>query len=80
VAQRSIEILVGRLITNESFRAAFLGDAITTLIGFMDAGYELTSVEIAALRATPVELWEKAAERIDLRLQQASLTPGQEEL
>ena len=79
MAQRSIEILVGRLITNELFRAAFLRNAIATLSGFMDAGYELTSVEIAALRATPLDLWEQVAERIDPRLQQASLTRTQEE-
>ena len=80
MAQRSIEILIGRLITNEALRAAFLGDAATALNRFMDTGYELTSVEIAALRATPVDVWEQAAERIDPRLQQASLTPRQEEL
>lgn len=79
MAQRSIEILIGRLITNETFRAAFLGNAAAALSGFMDAGYDLTAVEIAAVRATPVDVWERGAERIDPRLQQASLTPGQEE-
>ena len=80
MAQRSIEILIGRLITNEAFRATFLGDGVTALIRFMDAGYELTSVEIAAMRDTPADVWEQAAERIDPRLQQASLAPRQEEL
>ena len=79
MAQRSIEILIGRLITNERFRAAFLRSAAKALTEFVEAGYELTSVEIAALGATPVDLWEQAAERIDPRLQQASLTPMQEE-
>lgn len=79
MAQRSIEILIGRLMTNEAFRAAFLGDAATALAGFMDAGYELTAVEIAALRATPVDVWLNGAERIDSRLQQASLASRQEE-
>ena len=80
MAHRSIEILIGRLVTNELFRAAFLGNPTATLTGFMDSGYELTSVEIAALRATSFDLWEQVAERIDPRLQQASLMPTQEEL
>ena len=80
MAQRSIEILIGRLVTNEPFRAAFLRNATGTLTGFVEAGHELTPVEIAALRATPVDLWDQTAERIDPRLQEASLTPTQEEL
>jgi hypothetical protein len=75
VAQRSIEILIGRLITDEAFRAAFFRDAASTLRGFTDSGYELTYVEIAALKATHAEVWAQAAEQIDPRLQKASLKP-----
>lgn len=80
MAQRSVEILIGRLITNEAFRAAFLENAIATLTRFTESGYELTSVEIAALRGTPVDVWERIAERLDPRLQSASFTSTQEEL
>jgi hypothetical protein len=72
MAQRSIEILIGRLVTDESFRRAFRTSPGSSLIGFVESGYDLTAVEIAAVRATPVELWEQAAERIDARLQKAS--------
>lgn len=72
MAHRSIEILIGRLITDEAFRAAFLEDPATTLSGFVEAGYDLTSVEIAALRTTRPEIWAHAAEQIDPRLQKAS--------
>lgn len=75
MTQRNIEILIGRLITDEAFRSAFRSDAQSTLTGFMEAGYELTSVEVAALCATPTELWEQAAARIDERLQKVSY-PG----
>jgi hypothetical protein len=72
VAQRSIEILIGRLITDEAFRSAFRADAAATLTGFAESGYDLTALEIAALRATPLDVWERIAEHIDLRLQKAS--------
>jgi len=75
VAQPSIEILVGRLITDEAFRTAFVRDAASTLRGFTDSGYELTSLEVAALRATRAEVWAQAAEQVDPRLQKASLKP-----
>jgi hypothetical protein len=69
VAQRSIEILIGRLITDEAFRSAFRHDARATLTGFMESGYELTAVEIAALGNTSQAVWDEAAGRIDPRLQ-----------
>ncbi len=79
MAQRSIEILIGRLITDEAFRCAFRGNAIATLARFVESGYELTPVEIAALRATPADVWERVAEHIDPRLQKVSFTTPQEE-
>jgi hypothetical protein len=72
VAQRSIEILIGRLITDEAFRSAFRGNAATALSGFIESGYELTLLEITALRATPVDLWARVADHVDPRLQKMS--------
>jgi hypothetical protein len=74
VAQRAVEILVGRLITDEAFRSAFCGDPAATLTAFIESGHELTPVEIAALRATPAHVWDRAAEDIDPRLQKVSFT------
>ena len=79
MSQRSIEILIGRLITDEAFRCAYRGNAIATLTRFVESGYELTSVEIAALRATPADMWERVAEHIDPRLEKVSFTRPQEE-
>jgi hypothetical protein len=39
----------------------------------VESGYELTALEIAALRATPFEAWERVANQIDPRLEKASL-------
>ena len=72
MAHRSIEILIGRLITDEAFRTAFHRDAATALQAFIESGHELTPVEIAALRATHAEVWTQAADRVDPRLQKAS--------
>lgn len=73
MAQRSMEILIGRLVTDEAFRSAFRADAVATLTEFVESGYELTALEIAALRATPFEAWEHVARQIDPRLEKASL-------
>jgi hypothetical protein len=73
LAQRHIELLIGRLVTDEAFRASFLEDARSALSRFAEAGHELTEVEIAALEATRAELWAWVADRLDPRLQKASL-------
>ena len=78
MAQRSVEILIGRLVTDEAFRSAFQSANEATLTGFMESGYELTAVEIAALRATSLDVWNNAAAHIDLRLHKASLAPAEE--
>jgi hypothetical protein len=75
VAQRTIEMLIGRLITDEQFRREFLSDPEQTLLGLRDRGFELSRTEIAALVSTDPSLWMRAAEVIDPRLQKACLTP-----
>src|SRR6185503_17187663 len=69
LAHRVIEILIGRLITDEQFRDEFLRDPETTLLGLCDRGLELSHVEIAALMNTDSALWERTADAIDPRLQ-----------
>lgn len=73
VAQRNVEIVIGRLVTDEAFRTAFLEDPAATLMRFVDSGYDLTPLEIAAVIATHVGVWVEAAEQIDPRLQKISL-------
>jgi hypothetical protein len=74
VAQRSIEMFIGRLITDEKFRAAFAANSPAALRQFIESGHELTTVEIAALTATRTDLWAHVADRIDQRLQKANLS------
>ena len=74
VAQRIIEMLIGRLITDEEFRREFLNDPEQTLLRLRERGLELSRTEITALVNTDPALWTRAAELIDRRLQKASLT------
>ena len=73
MSQRNIEILIGRLITDEAFRDSFVMDRPAALTRFQETGYELTSVEIAAVLTVPVQWWRDAAAQIDVRLQKADL-------
>jgi hypothetical protein len=74
VAQRTIEMLIGRLITDERFREEFLEAPERTLLLLMDQGADLSRTEIAALVATDPRLWARAAEALDPRLQKVCLT------
>lgn len=73
MAHRIIEILIGRLITDEQFRREFLDAPESTLFSLRDRGLELSRTEISALVNTDATLWARTAERLDPRLQKASL-------
>lgn len=72
MAQRTIEMLIGRLITDEEFRNEFLRDPEKTLIEVNELGLDLSRTEIAALISTDPTLWARTADAIDPRLQKAS--------
>jgi hypothetical protein len=73
VSHRIIEMLIGRLIADEQFRAEFLDDPEKTLLDLCERGLELSKTEIAALVNTDPTLWARTADEIDPRLQKASL-------
>ena len=70
--QRSIEIIIGRLVTDEDFRRAFLRDPRGTLAAAVEWGLALSPLEIRALLATEPSLWDRVADHVDGRLQRAS--------
>jgi len=76
VTQRSIELVIGRLTTDEEFRRRFSEDPHEVLAELLAWGTHLTPVEMAALVATDLTLWDRIAERIDPRLQKADLKVG----
>jgi hypothetical protein len=79
VAQRIIEMLIGRLITDEQFRNEFLESPWAVLQTLRESGLELSRTEIAALLDTDPKLWARTAEAIDPRLQKVSLKNAREE-
>jgi hypothetical protein len=73
VTQRSIEMVIGRLVTDDEFRVTFSRDPHHALAEVLERGMHLTHSEIGALIATEPTLWGHVAEQIDPRLQRASL-------
>jgi hypothetical protein len=73
VSQRAIEIIVGRLVTDEAFRKAFERDPRHTLEQLLAQGVGLTETEIVALIETRPTLWAEMGDQIDPHLQKADL-------
>jgi hypothetical protein len=76
LAQRIIELLIGRLITDEDFRLEFLANPEGTLESLCESGLSLTRMEIAALVNTDPTVWARTAEALDPRLWKATLKNG----
>ena len=73
MTQRTMEIIIGRLLTDEDFRETFLNNPQLTLGELLDHGAELSLAEMAAIVGVDSKLWVRVAEQIDPRLQKASL-------
>ena len=72
MSQKTVQLVIARLLTDEEVRLAFLRDPLATLMTFRDQGFELTRDEIDALLETDRELWPSAAARIHPRLQRCA--------
>ena len=73
VTQRSVEILIGRLVTDEEFRQRFRRDPQRAIDQLLERGLDLTPAEIGALMNTGSGLWDRVADELDPRLQKANL-------
>jgi hypothetical protein len=72
MSHKTVQLIVGRLITDEEYRHCFLSDPRGALTALRDQGVELTVGEIEALIRTDQALWTDAADRIDPHLQRSS--------
>jgi hypothetical protein len=75
VSQRTVELIIGRLLTDEDLRRRFVADPVRTLSGLCDQGYELNRSEIHALVSTDPTLWQRTAQHIHPSLQRCTLNP-----
>ena len=72
MSQRTIERVIGRLLTDEELRHEFIRSPRGTLVELNEQGWELSRLEVDALLATEISLWSQVAPRIDPRLQRCS--------
>jgi hypothetical protein len=74
MAQRTVQLIIGQLLTDEELRTAFLEQPAATLAGLRERGFELTNAELDALAQTDRRLWRSGPKWVDARLQRCRLT------
>ena len=76
MSQKNVEILIGRLVNDETLRGTFLSNPEATLRSLGEAGLDLNQVEIEALLEMPPDAWPAMAACIHPRLQKIALERG----
>src|SRR2546430_8683190 len=72
MTQQSVEILIGKLLTDEELREAFEQDPHEVLVWLLRQGLQLSRLEIEALKSIKPSDLSGLADMIDRRLQKAS--------
>jgi len=73
MSQKTVQLVIGRLLTDEDLRDRFVEQPLETLTALRNQGFELTGDEIEALVQTDAGVWPSMARRIHPRLQRCSL-------
>jgi hypothetical protein len=73
MSQKTVQLVIGRLFTDDDLRRQFVERPYETLAELRDQGHELTTDEIDALVRSDPEVWPSMARRIHPRLQRCSL-------
>jgi hypothetical protein len=71
MAHKTVQFIIGQILTDEGLRARFLDRPIETLTSMRERGFDLTNIEITALALTSRHFWAAGAACIDPRLQRA---------
>jgi hypothetical protein len=74
MTHRNVETLIGRLATDPDFRRRFSNDATAVLAEFRDQGYELTPIELEALKVMDAAAIEEFAAALDRRIRKLDTT------
>jgi hypothetical protein len=77
MAQRTVQLIIGQILTDEEFRADFLERPLDALTSLREKGIDLTLVEVEALANTDRRLWVSGAQWLDARLQRCRLVGGE---
>ena len=73
MSQKCVEVVIGRLATDETLRARFVADPAAMLHSMREAGVDLNLAEIEALIEMPAESWAAIAGWVHPRLQKIAL-------
>ncbi|HKI01454.1 MAG TPA: Os1348 family NHLP clan protein [Thermoanaerobaculia bacterium] len=73
MSQKTVEIVLGKLVTDEEVRRRFRAAPLEVLESVRRAGCDLSAVEATALRSLDPAALERFALSLDPRLQKASL-------
>jgi hypothetical protein len=73
MSQRTVQFVIGRLLTDEDLRVRFVEQPLRTLMELREQGFDLSEDEIDALSRSHPTKWPSMARRIHPRLQRCSL-------
>jgi hypothetical protein len=73
MSHRNVQLVIGRLVTDEELRHQFLRAPHETLAQLSERGWDLTPAEMDALIETDAHLWNWVAVKLPSRLQRCSL-------
>jgi hypothetical protein len=73
MSHRNVQLVIGRLVTDEELRRQFLRAPHETLAELSERGWDLTRAEIDALIETDAQVWTWVAVKLPSRLQRCSL-------
>ena len=74
MSHRAVEIVLGRLVTDEALRRRFAASPMGTLEELREQGLELSAVERAALESLDPAAVADLARALDARLRKAALS------
>ena len=73
MSQKTVQLVMGRLLTDEDLRRRFVERSFETLVELQEQGCDLSADEIDALVRSGPGMWPSMARRIHPRLQRCSL-------